>query len=263
MNIVAIIPARMASSRFPGKPMAIIHGIPMIGHVFYRTRMCKILTETYVATCDRDIFEYIESIGGKAIMTADTHERCSDRTAEAMLKIEADIGSKADIVVMVQGDEPMVTPEMIEQAVAPMLQDPSIRVVNLMAKIHTIEEFEDPNEVKVVVGLDNKALYFSREPVPSRKKGITDVPMLKQVCIIPFQRDYLLQFNATRSTPLEQIESVDMIRILEHGDDVLMVMTKAETLSVDTAADLERVVELMAQDRLMDLYSEYKVDPLQ
>jgi len=261
MNIVAIIPARMASSRFPGKPMAIIHGIPMIGHVYFRTRMCKIVTETYVATCDREIFEYIVSIGGKAIMTADTHERCSDRTAEAMLKIENDIGGKVDIVVMVQGDEPMVTPDMIEQAISPMPKDPSVQIINLMAKIKTIEEFEDPNEVKVVVGLDNKALYFSREPIPSRKKGITNVPMLKQVCIIPFRRDYLLKFNSMTPTPLEKIESVDMMRILEHGDDVFMVMTEAETLSVDTAADLEKVVQLMVQDRLMGLYNGYTIEP--
>lgn len=254
MNIVAIIPARMASSRFPGKPMALIHGIPMIGHVYFRTRICKLLTETYVATCDQEIYDYIEGVGGKAIMTADTHERCSDRTSEAMLKIETDIGGRVDIVVMVQGDEPMVTPEMIEQSIAPMMKDASIQVVNLMAKIQTIEEFEDPNEVKVVVGLDNRALYFSREPIPSRKKGITDVPMLKQVCIIPFRRDYLLKFNAMLSTPLEKIESVDMMRILEHGDDVHMVMTNSETLSVDTAADLHRVERSMKSDRLMISY---------
>ena len=254
MNIVAIIPARMGSSRFPGKPMALIHGIPMIGHVYFRTRMCKLLTETYVATCDQEIYEYIEGVGGKAVMTADTHERCSDRTSEAMLKIEADIGGKVDIVVMVQGDEPMVTPEMIEQAITPMKKDSSVQVVNLMAKLQTIEEFEDPNEVKVVVGLDNRALYFSREPIPSRKKGITEVPMLKQVCIIPFRRNYLLKFNAMPPTPLEKIESVDMMRILEHGDDVYMVMTDAGTVSVDTARDLEKVKELMKNDQLITLY---------
>lgn len=255
MNIISIIPARMASSRFPGKPMALIHGIPMIGHVYFRTRMCNLLTETYVATCDQEICDYIEGVGGKAIMTADTHERCSDRTSEAMLKIEADIGGKVDIVVMVQGDEPMVTPEMIEQAIAPMMKDSSIQVVNLMAKINAIEEFEDPNEVKVVVGLDNGALYFSREPIPSRKKGITDVPMLKQVCIIPFRRDYLLKFNAMLSTPLEKIESVDMMRILEHGDDVHMVMTNSETLSVDTKHDLRKVEDKMAKDNIRSAYS--------
>jgi len=254
MNIVAIIPARMASSRFPGKPMARIHGMPMIGHVYFRTRLCKLLTETYIATCDPEIYDYIESVGGKAIITADTHERCTDRTSEAMLKIEADIGGKVDIVVMVQGDEPMVTPEMIEQSITPMLKDSSINVVNLMALIKSPAEFEDPNEVKVVVGVNGTALYFSREPIPSRKKGVPDVPMLKQVCIIPFRRDYLLKFNSMPPTPLEKIESVDMMRIIEHGEHVHMVMTDAESLSVDNQADLEKVEQLMAGDKLRNLY---------
>lgn len=255
MNIIAIIPARMASSRFPGKPMAKIHGIPMIGHVYFRTQMCPILSETYVATCDQEIFDYIVSIGGKSVMTADTHERASDRTAEAMLKIESETGHKTDIVVMVQGDEPMLTPEMIEQAVKPLLDDSTINVLNLMAKIETVEEFEDPNEVKVVVDPQSNAIYFSREPIPSRKKGVEDVPMLKQVCIIPFRRDFLLKFNELESTPLEIIESVDMMRVIEHGYKVKMVFSNAQTLSVDTAEDLARVEKRMGNDALINQYS--------
>lgn len=254
MNVIAIIPARMGSSRFPGKPMAKIYGIPMIGHVYFRTRMSPLLTETYVATCDREIFDYIESIGGKAVMTADTHERCTDRTAEAMTKIEEESGERVDIVVMVQGDEPMVTPDMINASLKPFKENPDIQVVNLMARMKTIDEFEDPNEVKVVVGLDGCALYFSREPIPSRKKGVADVPMLKQVCLIPFRRDYLLKFNTMPETPLERIESVDMMRIIEHGEDVHMVLTETETLSVDTPEDLRRVTEMMKDDRLIKKY---------
>ncbi len=253
-NIIGIIPARMGSSRFPGKPLAPIHGIPMVGHVYLRSKMSSLLKDVYVATCDREIYDYIASIGGKAVMTADTHERCSDRTAEAMLKIEAEMGRRVDIVVMVQGDEPMVTPQMIEAAVAPMLKDPEIQVVNLMARMDTVTEFEDPNEVKVVVRLNGNALYFSREPIPSRKKGAAQVPMLKQVCIIPFRRDYLLRFNALPPTPLEQIESVDMLRIIEHGEQVHMVLTKTQTLSVDTPVDLERVQALMKEDPLIRQY---------
>jgi 3-deoxy-manno-octulosonate cytidylyltransferase (CMP-KDO synthetase) len=254
MEIIAIIPARMGSSRFPGKPLAPIHGMPMIGHVYFRTRMCRLLRETYVATCDQEIFDYVHSIGGRAVMTLDSHERCSDRTAEAMLKVEAELGHPVDIVVMVQGDEPLVTPGMIEAAVSPMIENPSISVVNLMARIGTEEEFQDPNEVKVVVGLHGEALYFSREPIPSRKKGVSEVPMLKQVCVIPFRRDYLLKFNALPSTPLERIESVDMLRILEHGDRVHMVMTEANTVSVDTPADLERARSLLQEDKLLTAY---------
>jgi len=244
----------MGSSRFPGKPMARIHGVPMIGHVYFRTRMCSLVSETYVATCDKEIYDYIIDIGGKAVMTADTHERCTDRAAEAMFIIEKETGKKTDIVVMVQGDEPMVTPEMIDQAVRPMIDNSETNVVNLIARMKTVEEFEDPNEVKVVVNLDSNALYFSREPVPSRKKGINDVPMFKQVCIIPFKRVYLIKFNSMPETPLEQIESVDMMRILEHGENVHMVMTDEDTLSVDTPQDLERVVEMMRHDDVMKLY---------
>lgn len=253
-EIVAIIPARMGSTRFPGKPMAKIHGVPMVGHVYFRTQMCSLLRETYVATCDQEIYDYISSVGGKAIMTSDSHERCSDRTAEAMLKVESATGGKIDIVVMVQGDEPMVAPEMIKAAVNPMLGDPSIQVVNLMARIKTVEEFEDPNEVKVVVDLNDRALYFSREPIPSRRKGVKDVPMLKQVCIIPFQRDYLLKFNSLPETQLERIESVDMMRVIEHGERVHMVMTDVETLSVDTPEELEKVVDLTKEDALINEY---------
>jgi 3-deoxy-manno-octulosonate cytidylyltransferase (CMP-KDO synthetase) len=253
-EIVAIIPARMGSTRFPGKPMAKIHGVPMVGHVYFRTKMCSLLRETYVATCDQEIYDYISSVGGKAIMTSDSHERCSDRTAEAMLKVESAMGGKIEIVVMVQGDEPMVAPEMIKAAVNPMLGDPSIQVVNLMARMKTVDEFEDPNEVKVVVGLNNRALYFSREPIPSRRKGVMNVPMFKQVCIIPFRRDYLLEFNSLPATPLERIESVDMMRVIEHGEHVYMVITDAETLSVDTPEDLKRVVELMKDDALINGY---------
>ena len=253
-EIVAIIPARMGSTRFPGKPLAEIHGIPMVGHVYFRTKMCSRLGATYVATCDQEIYDYIVSIDGKAIMTAETHERCSDRTAEAMLKVESERGRKVDIVVMVQGDEPMITPEMIEIAVTAMLADPGIKVVNLMARIKTPQEFEDPNEVKVVVDLHGRALYFSREPIPSRRKGVHDVPMLKQVCVIPFQRDYLLEFNNLPETPLERIESVDMMRVLEHGEDVYMIMTDTETFSVDTPSELERVAALMREDTLRRVY---------
>ena len=256
MTIIGIIPARMGSSRFPGKPLVKIHGISMIEHVYKRSAMSKSLDDIYVATCDTEIKEAVEVFGGKAVMTADTHERCTDRTAEAMLKIEEESNKKTDIVVMVQGDEPMVTPDMIEQSITPMLKDSSINVVNLMARMKTVEEFEDPNEVKVVVDLNGNALYFSRESIPSRKKGVDNVPMLKQVCIIPFRRDYLLKFNSMPETPLERIESVDMMRILENGEQVRMVMTDVETLSVDTPEDLKRAAKLMDEDKVMYQYIE-------
>jgi len=254
MNIIAIIPARMGSSRFPGKPLADICGMPMVGHVYARTKRSPILSETYVATCDQEIADYVESIGGKAVMTADTHERCTDRAAEAMLKIEAETGRKVDIVVIVQGDEPLVTPKMIEQAVIPMQQNSEYQVINLMAVMGSQKEFEDPNEVKVVVAPNGNALYFSREPIPSRSKWDGNIPMMKQVCIMPFKRDYLLKFNELQETPLERIESVDMLRILEHGDVVHMEYTEEVSFSVDTPADLESVKGIMKSDSLIKDY---------
>ena len=254
MKAIAIIPARMNSSRFPGKPMKLIHDIPMIGHCYYRTSQSKDLLGTYVATCDQEIYDYIESIGGKAIMTADTHERASDRAAEAMLKIEEETGEHIDILVMVQGDEPMDTPEMVAEALGPILSDPSVDIVNLVAKIETQEEFEDPNTVKVVTDPNGYALYFSREPIPSTKKWSGDIPMQKQVCIIPFRRDFLLKFNSTPEMPLEKIESVDMLRVLESGGRVRMVPTAYRSIGVDTPIHLEKVCEAMEKDLLMKEY---------
>lgn len=254
MNIVGIIPARMGSSRFPGKPLAKINDIPMIGHVYIRSKMSDILNDVYVATCDKEIADYIESIGGKAIMTSDTHERASDRAAEAMIKIEKNTNTKIDIIVMIQGDEPMLYPDMIDEAVNPLIQDKEIKVSNLMSYLKTKEEQEDPNEVKVVVDKNNFALYFSREPIPSWKKGAINVPMLKQVCIIPFTRDFLIKFNELEQTPLEIIESVDMLRVLEYGYKVKMIMTDKDTYSVDTIEDLKKVEEKMKEDYLIKMY---------
>ncbi|MCB9721125.1 MAG: 3-deoxy-manno-octulosonate cytidylyltransferase [Candidatus Omnitrophica bacterium] len=245
MNIIAIIPARMASTRYPGKPMAKINGIPMIGHVYHRCKLSTALSDVYVATCDEEIREYVESIGGKAVMTADTHERCTERTAEALQIIESETGRQMDIVLMVQGDEPMLEPSMIEEVLRPLIDNPKIQVANLSAPLKNQKEHEDPNEVKVVVDLTGNALYFSREPIPSRKKGANNVPMLKQVCLIPFRRDFLLEFNSLAPTPLEVIESVDMMRVLEHGYAVKMIPTVCDTYSVDTPEDLKHVEELM------------------
>ncbi|ERJ32721.1 3-deoxy-manno-octulosonate cytidylyltransferase [Campylobacter concisus] len=254
MNIISIIPARMGSSRFPGKPMKEILGMPMIGHVYMRVKMCKGLNDVYVATCDREIFEYINSIGGKAVMTSDKHERCSDRCAEAMLKIEEETKLKCDIVVMVQGDEPLTFPEMIDEAISPMLTNENILITNLMADLPDVSSFENPNEVKVVVDKNSNALYFSREAIPSRKKGVLDVPMKKQVCVIPFRRDFLLEYNKMEPTALEIIESVDMMRILENGLNIKMIDTKFKTKAVDTKEDLDTLNELMKDDILVKKY---------
>lgn len=254
INIVGVIPARMASSRFPGKPLKRILGLPMIGHVYFRSVMSKALNDLYVATCDQEIIDYTDKINAKSVMTASTHERASDRAAEAMLEIERRCNKKVDILVMIQGDEPMLYPEMIDDVVNTVLNDNSIQVANLMAALKSKGEHSDPNEVKVVTDRDNYALYFSREPIPSGGRGAIGVPMFKQVPIIPFRRDFLIKFNKLEPTSLEKIESIDMLRVLEHGYKVKMVYSKYDTYSVDTPEDLKEVENMMRQDPLVQLY---------
>jgi len=246
MKILALIPARMGSSRFPGKPMAKILGKPMIGHVYERVSRSPLLTLTAVATCDKEIHDYIKSLGGTAVMTGNHHERASDRCAEALVKLEENNGIRYDIVVMVQGDEPMTHPDMIEEAVTPLIEDPNVQVVNLLGQIKDKTEFEDRNCIKVVCDLKLNAMYFSREPIPTRSK-VDKIPMGKQVCIIPFRRDYLLEYTRMSPTPLEIAESVDMMRILEHGMKVRMTPTRHTTHAVDTPEDLEKVARLMKE----------------
>ena len=244
LKILAVIPARMGSSRFPGKPMASILGTPMVEHVYRNVSKAKFLTTTAVATCDKEIFNHITSLGGVAVMTSEKHERASDRCAEALLKLEVLNKLQYDFVVMVQGDEPMTQPEMLEQAIQPLQEDSSLQVVNLLGKISTDIEFEDRNCIKVVCDLNSNALYFSREPIPTRAKS-KSIPMGKQVCVIPFRRDYLLEYTKLSPTPLEIAESIDMMRVLEHGHKVRMVPTNYLSYAVDTPSDLIHVEQIM------------------
>lgn len=251
MKIIGIIPARMGSSRFPGKPLKKILGKTMIEHVYRRSVMNKILGGLYVATCDEEIKEEVERFGGRVVMTASTHETCSDRVAEAYDNIKSD----AEIVVIIQGDEPLVYPEMIDLALKPMLKDRNKEIfcTNLVQKIKTLEEFNDPNEIKVVFDLSGYALYFSREPIPSLKKS-EHLNWYKQVCIMPFWQETLKEFNKMERTPLEEAESIDMMRIIEHGYRVKIVESPFSTYSVDTEKDLRKVQEIMREDKLYKKY---------
>jgi 3-deoxy-manno-octulosonate cytidylyltransferase (CMP-KDO synthetase) len=247
LKAIGIIPARLSSTRFPGKPMARIHGMPMVGHCYHRTRLTPGLAAAYVATCDEEIAEYVRSIGGAAVMTARSHTRATTRTAEAMDHIEAATGEHIDVVVMVQGDEPLIRPETIAETLT-HFSDPAVDIVNIMSRLRSYEEFTDRNTVKVVVNHNNDALYFSREPIPSPWRGIDGVPMFQQTGIIAFRRDALRRVNAMPETRLEQIESVDMNRVLETGGRVRMVATEAVTIGVDTPAELDAAEELIARD---------------
>ena len=253
MNIIGVIPARMGSTRFPGKPMKKIHGMPMIGHCYHRTAIALGVDATYVATCDIEIAEYINSIGGRAIMTSNTHTRATTRTAEALEKIEQETDEKVDIVVMVQGDEPLILPETIRE-VTPEFKDKSVNIVNIMSRLTTEESFKDVNNVKVVIANNNDALYYSREPIPSPWKGWEDIPRYMQTGIIAFRRDILIAFNAMKETQLEQIESIDMNRVLETGGKIRMVLTEATTIGVDVVEELKEVEKILVGDKIMGAY---------
>lgn len=257
MKILGVIPARMAASRFPNKPMAKIMGVPMIGHCFIRSRLCAVLDEVYVATCDQVIVDYIESIGGKVIMTSDKHERASERTAEALINIESNLKDvHFDIIVMIQGDEPLLDPEMINEAVRPLL-DGEMKVSNLMAPLTVTEEIQNPNNVKVVADLKGNALYMSREAIPSSKKYSDTISFFRQLGLIAFTREALVKFVSLKTTPLEIIESIDMNRFLEHGIPIHMEVTKFDADAVDTPQDLIRVEAKMGNDILFNTYRKH------
>ena len=250
-RIAAVIPARMGSSRFPGKPLSPLLGRAMIEHVFRRAAMCNQLNAIYVATCDEEIKTIVEGFGGDVIMTSASHERASDRVAEAAESLEA------EVVVMIQGDEPMVTPEMIVAAVTPILRDPSVKCVNLAQRIVSHREYIDRNIIKIVMNVHGDALYFSRSPIPALDFASAESqPVFKQVCVIPFRRDFLREFARLPPTPLEQAESIDMLRVIEHGGSVRLVEVESNSHAVDTPEDLRLVEALMKDDPLLRLYGE-------
>ena len=243
MKTIAIIPARMGSSRFPGKPLKKILGKPMIKHVYERVSKNKIISDVYIATCDREIYQYVKSFGGNVVMTKKSHQRATDRTAEALLKIEKIKKIKFAVIVMVQGDEPMIHPNMVSESASPIIKYKKINVVNLCGKIKDKKEFNDKNCIKTVCANNNKALYFSRQAIPWL--GGKKLYLRKQVCVISFRRDFLLKYIKMKPTILEKIESIDMLRILENGFDVYMAKTNHSTFAVDTIKDLKKVEKLL------------------
>lgn len=249
MKTIAIIPARMASTRFPNKPLAPLLGLPMIEHIRRRVLLCRSLSNVIVATCDKEIADVVVKNGGTAVMTSDKHERCTDRIAEAAENFNA------DIVVNVQGDEPLVHPSMIEALVKPFNEDNFLQCTNLMSKIGSLEEFQSPNVVKVVVNNNKDLLYASREAIPSLKKSAnSDYTKWKQLGLIAFRSDFLGKFSRLTPTPLEIIESIDMMRAVEHGYRVKMVETKGSLVGVDVPEDVNKAETLLKNDPLLKEY---------
>ena len=244
MKIVAVIPARMGSSRFPGKPLIKIKGIPMIEHVRRRVQEGRPdsqfeLDDVFVATCDQEIKEAVESYGGKVIMTSDRHERATDRIEEAAHSF------KADIIINVQGDEPLVLPESIDEVVSPFFKNKNVGCSCLMYPILSEKELHNDNIVKTVLNKNDEALYFSRAGIPGRSYD-PNFKYYKQSGIMAFTKEFLHLFTKLESTPLEKKESVDLMRLLEHGYKVQGFISYNETKGVDIPAqvfDIERELE--------------------
>ena len=251
MRAICVIPARMASSRFPGKPLAPMLGMPLVLHVWHRCRLFDGFERVVVATCDTEIARAVEAAGAEAVMTSDRHERATDRVQETIATL--DIGLAADdLVVMVQGDEVLVTPDLIAMIAAVYERDRPA-VVNLGSRLYSVADHEDPNTVKVVAGPDDRVLYFSRAPIPSHTRG-TEFSAWQQTGVMGFAASFLDRFSALAPTPLEIAESCDMLRVIEHGLPIMLVRSETETIGVDTPGDLARAEAILRDDPLTARY---------
>ena len=254
MITLGIIPARMAATRFPNKPLAKIDGMPMIGHVYNRAKKCKNLDSIYVATCDEEIYDYIVSIGGNCVYTKDTHKRASERTNEAFQKIIQKESFSVSGVLMIQGDEPVLNPKLLDDLIVYHRSQKQQFVTNLISEIKEKKEFEDLNIVKVVTNLKNEILYMSRSPIPSNPNFNNKLSMWKQLGLIIFSKEALLTYGNLDPTPLEQIESVDMNRFIEHGFKISTFSTNEISQAVDTKKDIEIVEKILLKDKLVSSY---------
>ncbi len=245
-TVAGMIPARYGSTRLPGKALAPILGKSMIQRVYERCAQTEVLDRVYVATDDERIVRAVEGFGGKAIMTSTDHASGTDRLAEAVQSVDA------DVVVNIQGDQPFIDPVMIEEATRPLLDDPSLEMATLMHPISKPEDLADPGVVKVVVDRAGLALYFSRSLIPYPHK---DVPhsVYEHVGLYVYRRGFLLEVAGLAPTLLEQVESLEQLRWMEHGHRIRVVETRCADnafsgFSVDTPEDLARA-EAMLRER--------------
>ena len=234
MNIVCVIPARYSSTRLPGKPLADIAGKPMIQRVYERAILAKRPQQTIVATDHTLVYETVESFGGKAVLTSPDHPTGTDRLAEVAEKFP-----DVDLIINVQGDEPMIQPEVIDQLAGAFDNKPDLHMATLMTQIDK-SEYQIPSVVKVVTDLQGYALYFSRSliPFPRVENGL---PVYKHIGIYAYRRDFLLKYAKLTPTPLEKTESLEQLRALEHGYKIKVIKTDFQSIGVDTMEDLEKV----------------------
>ena len=237
-KVAIIIPARYASSRFPGKPLALIHGHPMIEYVYKKAKKVCGVNEVLVATDDERIAVAVRSFGGKVVLTSPACASGTDRVAEAALAIEA------DIIVNVQGDEPAIEPKAIEKAIEPLLKDANLPMATLMAPIHDEAELNNTNIVKAVSNLQGNALYFSRSLIPSRARGTLATPH-KHIGLYVYRRDFLLKLSKMPKTPLEETEQLEQLRVLENGYTIRLVAVEKSFFGVDTPEQLKQIEALL------------------
>ena len=245
MRVIAVIPARFASTRFPGKPLADIHGRPMIQWVFERTAQAQGIDRVVVATDDERIAAAVKAFGGEVAMTRSDHPTGTDRLAEVAGRVET------DLVVNVQGDEPLIDPRMIEAAVAPLRDDASIPMGTLKSRIGSLEDYLNPNVVKVVTDRQGNALYFSRAPIPHPRdfsgrlaERFAELVAYKHIGLYVYRKDFLLSYPSLPPTPLERLEQLEQLRALEHGYRLRVVETDLVSVGVDTPGDLDQVRKL-------------------
>ena len=241
VKIVGIIPARLAATRLPDKPLAMICGKTMIERVWQRALQAECLAEVLIATPDRAICETVEAFGGRAVMTSDRHRSGTDRLAEAAADLDA------DIIVNIQGDEPLIDPATIECSVQPLLEDPSLPMSSLMCSCPA-EERENPATVKVVTDSVGDALYFSRSRIPYPRNPYGGAEVVQHIGLYAYRREFLLTFASLPPTPLEMTESLEQLRALEHGYRIRMVRVESAPLSVDTPEDLARVAAIIERE---------------
>jgi 3-deoxy-manno-octulosonate cytidylyltransferase (CMP-KDO synthetase) len=236
--VIGVIPARYGSTRLPAKALAMIHGKPMIQHVYERCLKAKLLNEVLVATDDKRIFDAVINFGGNVTMTSKTHKSGTDRIGEAVKNI------KFDVVVNIQGDEPMIAPDNIDKAIKPLIQDKGINVSTLCYRISDIKEINNPNVVKVVLDSNSNALYFSRSVIPfNRDNPKTD--HYKHIGLYVYRKDYLMKLIKMEPSKLELIEKLEQLRILESGKKIKVIETKIDSHSVDTPTDLSKIRKLI------------------
>lgn len=241
MNSLCVIPARYESTRLPGKPLREIAGKPMIVRVYERAKLAKYMTDVIVATDDERIKNAVENAGGVAVLTRKDHKTGTDRLAEVANKY-----NNIDIIINVQGDEPLIDPKIIDNLAKLFEEDENLQMATVKTEIKNEEDMKNPNNVKVVTDKNGYALYFSRSLLPyPRKEGISKV--YKHIGIYAYRRDFLLKYAKMPSAPLEETESLEQLRVLENGHKIKVIETDKEFVGVDTEEDLKKVNEIYAK----------------